>query len=168
MHTTHSNSVGEQCRASAKRGVAWLLDQQNPDGSWKGLQQPAIESFYKASPAFGLMGERSAASRCLDYVQKHFLQPDGDFLPRELFWLINVHYLYGNAYIIIGAHHAARYAISTPATAFMLSQRHPAHRGFYSVKTPQGETGRSDTMSTGLCGLACLSHRATGRCPGGG
>ena len=149
-------ALAQQCIERSRRSVDWLLQQQGPDGGWKNLPNAPMDAYYKASWAFGLMGEAAAAERSLDYVKKHFLQPDGNFLPREKDWFINVHYQYHNGWAIIGAHKLGRYDVSAPAMRFLLSQQDPEHGGFYGQLSKAGERKRSDTMSSGIAGIACL------------
>jgi len=148
---------GKQCLKSAKLGVKWLLNKQNPDGSWKPLDNAPVDAYYKAAWAFNLMGEAAAAERVLDYVKQHLLQSNGDFLPRGDPWYINIHYQYSNGWIINGAQRQGRYDISMPAVKFLLTQQDASHGGFYSQKAEKGQKKRSDTMSTGIAGIACIA-----------
>ena len=150
-------ALEQQCVERARRGVDWLLEQQGPDGGWKALPNAPMDAFYKASWAFGLMGEAAAGERSLDYVKQHFLQPDGDFQPRSNQWFVDVHYQYLHGWCIIGAQKLGRYDISTPATRFLLTQQDPQHGGFYGQRSFAGERRRSDTMSSGIAGIACLA-----------
>jgi hypothetical protein len=148
--------VEQRCIERARRSVNFLLEQQGPDGGWKNLPDAPMDAYYKASWAFGLMGEPVAAERSLDYVKTHFLQPDGDLQPREKDWFINVHYQYQHGWTIIGAHKLGRYDVSAPAMRFLLGQQDPHHGGFYGQRAAAGERKRSDTMSSGIAGIACL------------
>jgi hypothetical protein len=154
---TEQLQTEQDCMAAARRSAAWLLAQQKADGGWKSLENPPVDAFYKAGAAFNLMGEPAAAERALDYVKKHFLQPNGDFLPRGNPWHLDVHYQYANGWLILGAQKQGRYDISVPGMRFLLTQQDPKHGGFYSVKSSAGESQRSDTMSSGIAGVACLA-----------
>jgi len=148
---------GKQCLESAKRGIEWLLSQQNPDGSWEALDNAPVDAYYKAGWAFSLMGEAAAAERVFNYVKKHFLQPDGDFLPRSDPWHINVHYQYANGWVITGAQKQGRYDVSIPALRFLLTQQDSTYGGFYSQRAAAGQKKRMDTMSSGIAGIAYLA-----------
>jgi hypothetical protein len=138
----------------AQKGVGWLVKKQNPDGSWLGLHDCKVNGFYKAPWAFMEMGHPAAANRTLNYIKRRFLTEKGDFLPRKP----SFHYLYFNAYVIIGASLAGRYDISMPAIRFLLSQQNENHGGFNSqLSAPGGEKSPSDTMSAGAAGIACLA-----------
>ena len=157
MSTTEYIQTEQECIESAKRAMAWLLEQQRPDGGWKPLSDPPVDAFYKVGTAFSLMGEAAAAERMLDYVKAHLLQSDGDFLPRGHEWHSEIHYQYANGWLVISAQKQGRYDIAVPAVQFLLTQQDPDHGGFYSQKSVGGEKKRSDTMSTGISGIACLA-----------
>jgi hypothetical protein len=138
-------------------GSRWLVEHQNPDGSWIGLRDPKTDAFYKGSWALLMTGQPAAAQRSLNYAQRHFLTADGDFLPRGHIWHYEVHYLYANAYFIIGSMAAGRYEIGMPAVQFMLTQQDAEHGGFYTRRTAAGNRNLTDTMSAGAAGVACLA-----------
>ena len=150
-------AVEQQCVESARRGVKWLLDQQGPDGSWMALSDAPTDAYYKAGWAFGLMGEAAAAERVLDYVKRCLLRQNGDFSPRGDAWYIDVHYQYINGWFTIGAQKQGRYDISAPAVRFLLTQQDPDHGGFYAQRASAGQKKRSDSMSSGIAGIACLA-----------
>ncbi len=142
----------------AQRGIGWLVEKQNPDGSWSGLPDAKVNGFYKVPWAFMEMGQPAAANRTLNYIDKRFLTEGGDFLPRNP----SFHYLYCNAYVIKGALLAGRYHVSIPACRFLLGQQNENHGGFNSQLCGPGEEGQSDTISAGAAGIACLAAGQTG------
>jgi len=144
----------------ARLGAQWLVDRQAKDGSWKGLERPVLDAYYKASWALGLLGHARAAQRTLNYTATHLMQENGDLGPREHPWHNYVHYPYANAYIIIGGVRMGCYDIVSPALEFLLGLQCASSGGFCSL-IAEGDTPlRCDTMSTAAAGLACL---ATGR-----
>ena len=149
--------TAEKFREYALMGSRWLAEHQNLDGSWIGLSDPKVDAFYKGSWALTMTGQLAAAHRSLNYARQHFLTADGDFLPRGHPWHSSVHYLYANAYFIIGSMAAGRYETAMPAVRFLLSQQDPDHGGFYSRRTEAGKKELSDTMSAGAAGVACLA-----------
>ena len=138
-------------------GIDWLIEQQEPDGGWKILDNQEVDAHYKTSWAFLAMGHPDAAQRNLNLIQRNMLQENGNFAPRLDPWHKEVHHLYANAYIIIGAMAAGRYEIAYPAGRFLLSQQDQRHGGFYSMSTEKGQRNRCDTMSTSAAGIACLA-----------
>ena len=138
-------------------GSRWLIDQQTPDGGWRDLPEPKIDSYYKVSWALAATGCWANAHRSLTYAHRHFLAQDGDFAPRGHPWHREVHYLYANAYFIIGSMTIGRYELARPALSFLLSQQDTHHGGFYSIRTAEGSRNRCDTMSVSAAGIACLA-----------
>jgi hypothetical protein len=149
------------CLDSARRGVEWLLDQQTASGSWRQVERDVYDAYYKGSWSLASAGHLDAAHRLLTHVGRAFLTPEGDLEPRlgPLHTVIARHY--SSAYAIIGAQKLDRYEIAAPALRFLLSQQDADHGGFYSVKTQPGDRGRSDSMSTSMCGVACLAAGQT-------
>ncbi len=157
MVTTEILALERKCLESARRSANWLLARQAGDGSWKGLPNAPIDAYYKAGWAFGLLGEPAAAERVLNYVKNNLLQPDGDYLPRNDAWYIDVHYQYCNGWMTIGSQKMGRYDIAARSVQFLLTQQSPDHDGFYAQKSAAGQKMRSDTMSSGIAGIACLA-----------
>lgn len=150
--------LARQAWKHALIGCRWLVEKQNADGSWIGLPDPKVDAFYKVSWALMLTGQATAAHKTLNYVQDNFLTPDGDFLPRSHHSRNReVHYLYPNAYLIIGSMAVGRYEIALPGVRFLISNQDPDHGGFYSRRPNPGQKTLSDTMSAGAAGLACLA-----------
>jgi hypothetical protein len=149
--------TAQQIWERALRGSQWLVEHQNPDGSWIGLSDPQVDAFYKGSWALTLTGQPTAVQRSLNYARQHFLTADGDFVPRGHPWHTNVHYVYANVYFIIGSMMAGRYEVAMPAVRFLLSQQDPDHGGVYSRRTETGQKELCDTMSAGAAGVALLA-----------
>ena len=141
----------------ALAGSQWLVGKQTPDGGWSGLDNPLVDGFYKSSWALTLTGHLPQAHRSLDYARRRYMTADGDFLPRGHQWHRKIHYLYANAYFVVGAVAAGRYEIAAPASDFILSQQDPQSGGFYSRRVATGESTCCDTMSAGAAGIACLA-----------
>lgn len=149
--------TANQIRERALAGSRWLVEHQDPDGSWKGLRDPRVDAFYKAPWALAETGQSAAAHRSLTYVSSHFFTATGDFLPREHPWHRTAHYPYANSYLIVGCMLAGRYELAMPAVSFLLTQQSADHGGFYSRLTSQGGKAMSDTTSSSTAGIACLA-----------
>ncbi|MCS7259589.1 MAG: hypothetical protein NZ765_02240 [Anaerolineae bacterium] len=147
----------KQCWEHALAGSAWLLQHQRPDGSWEELPDPQLGAFYKGSWAFALTGQPTAAHRLLDHVRAHYMTPQGDFVPRTALIHQTAHYLYINAYFVIGSMAVGRYEIAMPALRFLMAQQDERSGGFFSTPTPAGALGGTDTISTAAAGVACLA-----------
>ncbi len=148
---------GTQCLERAKLGLEWLLEQQSLDGSWKPLKEQTFDVFYRAAWTLTTMGARAAAERSLDYVKKHLMTPEGDFVPRAGAWHNHVHYPYASAILLLGAQQMARYEVTAPGMRFLLTQQDPASGGFYMQKAAPGERKPMNSKSTSMAGLACLA-----------
>jgi hypothetical protein len=161
MKPANSVETVSACLASARRGVEWLLDQQTAAGNWRQLKAEVYDAYYKGSWALASAGHLDAAHRLLTHVQQTFLTAEGDLEPRlsPLHTAIARHYC--SAYAVLGAQKLDRYEIVAPALRFLLSQQDPAHGGFYSIKAQPGEHIQSDSMSTSMCGVACLAAGQT-------
>lgn len=138
-------------------GSRWLVRHQNPNGSWIDLDDAKIDAFYKASWALMASGQPAAAHRALNYTLLNFFTGEGNFMPREHRSHKREHYLYPNAYFIVGSMIAGRYEISIPAVNFLLNQQDAHHGGFYSRHHESNSKNVSGTVSTSAAGIACLA-----------
>jgi hypothetical protein len=161
MNADNTLDAVDACLASARRGAQWLLDQQTAGGKWRQVEPDVYDAYYKGSWSLAAAGHLDAAHRLLAHVRSAFLGADGDLEPRlsPLHTTIARHY--ASAYAVLGAQKLDRYDIAAPAARFLLSQQDPDHGGFYSVRMRPGERGRSDSMSTSMCGVACLAAGQT-------
>ncbi|MHB0858183.1 MAG: prenyltransferase/squalene oxidase repeat-containing protein [Anaerolineae bacterium] len=141
----------------AERGAAWLIAQQNEDGGYRAIAEPVADAYYKSAWALGLLGKPAAAHRSLSFARRHLLQPNGDVAPRGHLWHREVHYLYANAYFVLGGVRLGRYDVSEPALRFLLSQQSPVTGAFASAPRQGGMPLRYDAISTAAGGLACLA-----------
>jgi hypothetical protein len=141
----------------ALMGSQWLVGHQNQNGSWINLDDAKVDAFYKVSWALMATGQPAAAHRALNYTFMNFFTDDGDFIPREHPSHKKVHYLYPNAYLIVGSMIAGRYEIAIPAVNFLLNHQDANHGGFYSQSNNPNSKNISDTVSTSAAGVACLA-----------
>jgi hypothetical protein len=144
------------CWEGALAGSAWLAAQQGADGSWGGLPDAHLGAFYKGAWAFAVTGQPVAAQRLLNHVQRHFVTVEGDFGPRVVHAHQSVHYLYINAYLVIGSWLAGRYELAVPALAFLIGQQDAASGGFRSRPGTAERPSETDTISSAAAGTACL------------
>lgn len=106
-------------------GSRWLVKHQDPDGGWRGLRDPKVDAFYKASWALIETGQAAAANRSLTYGKRHFLSSDGDFPDRSHPWHVTVHYPYLNSYFVVGSALARRYDVAIPDVLRRIRVRKP-------------------------------------------
>jgi len=138
-------------------GSRWLVDHQNPNGSWIDLDDAKVDAFYKTSWALMATGQPAAAHRTLNYTVMNFFTAEGDFMPREHPSHKKEHYLYPNAYFIVGSMLSGRYEIAMPAVDFLLNHQDADHGGFHSRYTDSNSKNISGTVSTSAAGVACLA-----------
>jgi hypothetical protein len=93
---------------SKERGVRWLLEQLNPDGSIGPVE--AGFNYYRLPWTFTIAGETRHAIRLCDWVRHHQFAANGDFTgvsPRGL-----EAYAYENAVFVFGAQLARQFDLS--------------------------------------------------------
>lgn len=146
-----------QCWEGALAGSEWLAAQQRPDGSWAGLPDAHLAAFYKGAWAFVVTGRPVAAQRLLNYVQRQFATVEGDFVPRVVRPHQVVHYLYINAYLVIGSWLAGRYELAVPSLDFLIGQQDALSGGFRSWPGTPDRSAGTDTITTASAGAACLA-----------
>lgn len=137
------------------RGIAWLLQQQNPDGSMRPVEQ-GIGGYYKIPYAFSLTGRVAEGVRLLDWVRENYFAADGDFKGRWPRLGPHGHYYhYANSWMVCGAERLGQFDISRPAAEFLMSLQNDW--GGFPTAGPSAKAGDSiDLMSTPIAGLACL------------
>jgi len=111
---------------AAGRGVAWLLSQQNPDGSLV-REELQADCYHKATYALGLTGHAVEANRLLNWVKAHDLQPEGRLRHFDLGLA-----LYKTSWACQGAHRLARFDLSLPVLGYIARCQAPCG-GFYQV-----------------------------------
>jgi len=137
------------------RGVAWLLGQQNPDGSMDPVEG-GIGGYYKVPYAFSLTGNVAAGVRLVDWVRENNFAADGDF--KGLSPRLGPHttyYHYANSWLVCGAERLGQFDISRPAAQFLMDLQDDS--GGFPTAGPEAKPGDAiDLMSTPIAGLACL------------
>ena len=140
-----------------RKGVAWLLDHINADGSL-GDKTEGFH-FYRAPWTFSIVGETGPATRVCAWIRREMLTPEGRIEgPYRVF---DDAYAYRNATLIVGAHLARQYDLSYGLMPDLLSWQDRISGGFHNDRVADGR--RSDRMDIPYAcgpGLACL---ATGR-----
>jgi hypothetical protein len=142
------------------RGIAWLLEQQNADGSMDPVEG-GIGGYYKVPYAFSLTGNVPAGVRLLDWVRENNFAADGDFKGRSpRLGPHGIYYHYANSWMVCGAERLGQFDISRPAGQFVMSLQDDS--GGFPTAGPEAKPGDPiDLMSTPIAGLACLWVGAT-------
>ncbi|SHG39159.1 beta-L-arabinofuranosidase domain-containing protein [Streptoalloteichus hindustanus] len=150
-----SGNSPQELKSAAQRAANWLVERQRPNGALPS-RTAVIESCYKGMWALHTAGHTQAASAVADYVTS-LLQADGDIpQPREEEYFLDVHYLYANGYLTIGAHVLGRFGLSSKLMSFVETMQNPVTGGFRSHGPAVPGDGRCDSVSTSISGLAAL------------
>lgn len=143
--------------AAREKGVRWLLEQSNPDGSIGPVAEGI--NYYRVPWALAVCGRIAEAMRALDWVQENMFTADGDFsgsYPRgdyDTCW-----YSYPNANLVFGARLLGRFEISQPGIQFLKRNfRDKESGGFFNHKGRTGADGEQATWITCQAGLSCLA-----------
>jgi hypothetical protein len=163
--TISSPSKTEKLRAytaARQRGLAWLLNHLNDDGS---IGNPTEGfHFYRAPWTFAVTGETQAATAICGWIRRNMLQADGSIGgPYRVF---GEAYAYRDATLIIGAHMALQYDLSYGLMPTLLKWQDPQSGGFACDLTPDGTmSDHMDIPYTCGGGFACLQtgHTAEAR-----
>jgi hypothetical protein len=90
-------------RAARQKGLSWLLDHVNDDGS-SGDPREGYH-FYRAPWTFAVTGETQAAGAICGWIRRNMLQPDGSI--GGPYRVCGDAYAYRDATLVIGPHDAA-------------------------------------------------------------
>jgi len=160
--------IADAALASAARAGAWIVERQRPDGGFFDADA-GIGGYYKLPYALLSLGYPARAARLLDWVSAHHFTGAGDFRaaarkargPAHDLWPV-----YGNAWLVLGAHRLGWFDLSFRGASFILGQQVPAG-GFPAV----AEGGRFlECVCTSWGGLAVLAvghveaARGAGQC----
>ena len=113
----------KQYRASAARGLDFMLKNFNHDGSFKGTEH-MVAGAYKAPMVFHAAGKKAEANLALDYMAGRFLR-DGDFHSGHCDISQPMTDNYRNAWLCWGSHALGRPEIWQPAADYLESCVNP-------------------------------------------
>jgi len=140
-----------------ERGANWLLSQVRPDGS---LPEPSLNAHYKLPYALVVAGHPLVARRALDYLNRSFLNAEGDYVEdpsdpasRGGF---RCFYVYCDCWIAEAAQRIGRFDVARRTGKFVLAYQDEKTGGFRS--DPEGRTieGEMDLLSTARAGMLSL------------
>jgi hypothetical protein len=133
-------------RDAARRGVAWLIPRQNPDGSFirEDLQ---ADVYHKGTYALSIAGHALEAHRLVNWIRAEGLGADGR--PRHFDPGLA---LYKTSWILQGAHRLGRFDLSYPVMGYILRCQAPGG-GFYQVAEGNEYV---ESLCTGWAGVSCL------------
>jgi hypothetical protein len=145
---------------AAEKGISWIRKQQKQDGSFCNLED-GIGAYYKIPYALSLVGCSRAGQRLLDWVANHHFTQEGNFTGPRQKASESVHEswpVYGNSWLILGAHRLGRLDLSLRGIAYVLRFQNDVG-GFYAFS---GKDRCFEPVCTSWGGLAAL---VTGHLP---
>ena len=146
----------EQYRQTQRKGVDYILQHANPDGSIGPTEKGFF--YYRTPWALATGGANESALRLCAWIREHQFGENGDFVgvsPRPL----DDHYLYTNALFVVGAQMLQQFDLARRGMDYMLTLWDPLSGGFYNYVADGNGTEHSDKedipFNCGV-GLACL------------
>ena len=118
---------------AAHRAIRWILQRQKSDGSLFDVED-GIGGYYKVPYALALAGHGLHAMRLLRWVERHHFTQAGDFRAPQRKATSTFHDewpIYGNAWLIQGAHLVGRFDLSFRGAEFLL--RHQVTGGGFAA-----------------------------------
>lgn len=113
----------EKYKASAQKGIEFLLTCFNPEGSFVGTEH-MVAGVYKSPMVFHTAGRQDTAKAALDYIVDQFMD-SGDFHNGHCDISQPMNDNYRNAWLIWGAHALNRPDIYEPAADYLESCINP-------------------------------------------
>ena len=153
-------NVAHRWIESARRGAQWIVQRQNPDGSFFDVEA-GIGGYYKVPYTLALSGYVPEAVRLLRWVRAHHFTPDGDFRAPQRKATLSAHDewpTYANAWLIQGAHRVGQYDLSLRGARYLLGHQVPC--GGYHAFAPKTHVGMQpyvECVGTSWSGLAQLT-----------
>ena len=140
LHRTEQVERIDAYREARRRGIAWLVQQLNPDGS---IGDPRTGfSYYRAPWTFTVAGETEAATAISGWIRRHLVTPEGTIDgPYRVFdeWAT-----YRDATLVVGAHLACQYDLSLGLWKGIRAIQDPQSGIFPHDRLPGG--GTSDVL----------------------
>jgi hypothetical protein len=155
-------SIQDYDRALEKAG-RFIRGLQNPDGSVKGINPDTFWGYY--SQPLGLRGlgspeDWNRANRCVDYIKRRFLNPDGSIeLVTESRWKEKVISgdLYAAAFLIHGAAVWERFDVAGPMINYLLKYQDRESGGIFHRTKNRRFIEASATADAGI-GMIMTGH----------
>lgn len=141
-------STTRRAATAAAKGVGWLLEYMQPDGSLRG--HPSLAAYYKGPCALAWSGHKEAARQMLAYVKSRFLKPDGDLEGAGVAWL-DQYQIYPHTWLACGALELEDAAFAQALITFLERAWNP-HSGGFRARAD----GTEEIMTTSMAGIACV------------
>jgi hypothetical protein len=142
----------EAYQQSKQRGIDWLLQQLNPDGSIGPVEDGF--NYYRLPWTFTISGETRHAVRLCDWVRRNQFAENGDFTgvsPRGL-----EAYAYENAVFIFGAQMARQFDLAYRGYQRLMAHFDPISGGFRHFPEGTGIPADENIPTVAQCGKTAL------------
>jgi hypothetical protein len=147
---------------AVRTGYNWYLNQQENDGSFKGILPADSAAYYNVLYMYYLGGAWEKAEKFTRWARKNIIEPDktscidpdGIYANRDVYF---------KGWNIFGAHMCGFFDLSLGAIDRILTYQDKQNGGFFcSIKRAHTEEGLIDFNATSLAGLAALVTGKTG------
>ncbi len=138
----------EKYRNAADRGINWICEQVNPDGTVNPVEKGAF-AYYKLPWALAMAGRIDESAKVLRWIVDESMADDGDFKcdARSKFHLD--YYAYENAWIVLAAHLLGLFDVAAKGWAHIESFQDPRTGGICSRSPYDSESnGLEDALSS--------------------
>jgi hypothetical protein len=142
-------------RHACRKGTDWILHYTNANGSIGPVEERLF--YYRLPWTLALMGEITAASRVLDWIQRHMFSPQGAFegvSPQEGFE--SRYGSYPIACLLVGATLLQRFDIIYPGTQHLVTWQDPESGGLFNDRHNMTATGEQELFPTCQAGMTFL------------
>ncbi len=143
---------------SSTKASKWLEKHLTDEGSYK-IASNDLACYYKAPLFFMSLGKNQQAHALLDFIQKQFMQSNGDFKTSESCKssqaALTAYWPYMNGWITLAAQRLGRFDISYPAYQYLSSFYSP-RLGGGMPQFPPTNLGEIDALMTAHLGLLSL------------
>lgn len=152
-----------------KLGVSWLAERQTVQGIYRGIKDVNpdgvypdtndVGCYYKSPFSLIVNGQTQAAVKCVSYVMKRFMTPDGDFMNSPEVrsggtYTTNYCQLYPNGWLLRAAMALRWFDLGRKVFDFILTCRDSKTGGFRSVVGDKSPI--VDSNSTAISVLGCM------------
>ena len=142
----------DRFKEARDRGGAYLVNVQNPDGSFPGHEK-GVDSYWGMLDALIVTGHSDRANLLCDWIRKNALTPEGDvgFNRKK-----GLAYPYPISWVVEGAHRLGQFDVSQRGMDFIMTYWDPESGGFYSTPGEFGPEGKQDLWIISSLGRAAL------------
>lgn len=132
----------------------WMLRHINESNLYNG-DHPDPVSYYKWPLALIVRGQRSEASRLIDWINGHSLQSNGDYRSNRSGFHKEFH-LYANLWLVLAATKLGETSLTNTLLGYVLKYHNPESGGLATFPAPP-ESRTEDLCTTAFLGMVACS-----------